>query len=178
MKITRFLIVACLAFLVAIGEAFARGHKSSGTSSTGTVHVEGYYRKDGTYVAPHERTAPNGTKDDNWSTKGNINPITGKPGTKPGDTTSGSSVSKTTSASAATDSGGTPSTANPSTKTAASTAANPANVTLPLLTPGMTKTQVVAAIGEPNVKAATSWFYTNHGWVRFKDDKVTTVEGK
>lgn len=39
--------------------------KSSGTSSystsnsgSGTVHVKGYYRKDGTYVKPHNRSAP------------------------------------------------------------------------------------------------------------------------
>lgn len=28
------------------------------TSSNGTVHVRGYYRKDGTYVKPHTRSAP------------------------------------------------------------------------------------------------------------------------
>jgi len=44
--------------------------------------VKGYYRKNGTYVAPHYQTNPNGTKLDNWSTKGNVNPFTGKPGTK------------------------------------------------------------------------------------------------
>lgn len=49
------------------------------------VHVNGYEKKDGTYVEPHERTAPNRTKDDNWSTKGNENPNTGKEGTKEGD---------------------------------------------------------------------------------------------
>lgn len=49
------------------------------------VHVKGYTKKDGTYVAPHERTAPNHTKNDNYSTKGNVNPYTGKEGTKPRD---------------------------------------------------------------------------------------------
>lgn len=49
------------------------------------VHVRGYYRKDGRYVAPHERTAPNKTKNDNYSTRGNVNPYTGKSGTKPRD---------------------------------------------------------------------------------------------
>jgi hypothetical protein len=47
-----------------------------------TVHVKGSTRKNGTYVAPHERTAPNKTKLDNWSTKPNVNPRTGKAGTK------------------------------------------------------------------------------------------------
>ena len=31
---------------------------SSGDSSSGTVQVEGYHRKDGTYVQPHTRSAP------------------------------------------------------------------------------------------------------------------------
>lgn len=46
------------------------------------VKVRGYYRKDGTYVQPHYRSRPNHTKLDNWSTKGNVNPYTGKRGTK------------------------------------------------------------------------------------------------
>ncbi len=43
------------------------------------VHVNGYYRN-GTYVAPHYRTAPNSTNRDNFSTKPNYNPYTGKAG--------------------------------------------------------------------------------------------------
>lgn len=43
--------------------------------------VRGYTRKDGTYVAPHRATNPNSTRADNWSTKGNVNPYTGKEGT-------------------------------------------------------------------------------------------------
>lgn len=45
------------------------------------VSVSGYIKKDGTYVAPHYRTAPNNTLSDNYSTKGNINPYTGEAGT-------------------------------------------------------------------------------------------------
>lgn len=44
------------------------------------VKVSGYTRKDGTYVQPYFRTAPNSTNRDNFSTKGNVNPYTGKPG--------------------------------------------------------------------------------------------------
>ena len=44
--------------------------------------VRGYYRKDGTYVQPHYRSKPDGNPFNNWSTKGNVNPYTGKPGTK------------------------------------------------------------------------------------------------
>lgn len=46
------------------------------------VYVNGYTKSDGTYVAPHYRSSPNGTKLDNYSTKGNINPYTGKVGTQ------------------------------------------------------------------------------------------------
>jgi hypothetical protein len=45
-------------------------------------YVNGYFRFNGTYVAPHYQTAPNGTKLDNYSTKGNVNPYTGQPGYK------------------------------------------------------------------------------------------------
>lgn len=46
------------------------------------VHVKGYTKKNGTYVAPHYRSSPNKTTRDNWSTKGNVNPYTGKKGSK------------------------------------------------------------------------------------------------
>lgn len=54
-------------------------------SMTTTAHagrVRGYYKKNGTYVQPHYRSNPNRTKLDNYSTRGNINPYTGKKGTK------------------------------------------------------------------------------------------------
>jgi hypothetical protein len=41
----------------------------------------GYVKKDGTYVAPSMATNPNDTKLDNYSTKGNVNPYSGKAGT-------------------------------------------------------------------------------------------------
>jgi hypothetical protein len=46
------------------------------------VPVRGYVKKDGTYVAPHMRSAPDGTTSNNWSTQGNVNPYTGEPGAK------------------------------------------------------------------------------------------------
>jgi len=46
------------------------------------VRVKGYFKPStGTFVQPHYKTSPNRSKLDNWSTKGNINPITGKKGT-------------------------------------------------------------------------------------------------
>ena len=42
-------------------------------------------KKNGTPVEHHRQTNSDSTKDNNWSTKGNVNPDTGKLGTKPGD---------------------------------------------------------------------------------------------
>ncbi len=49
------------------------------------VSVRGYYRSSGTYVQPHQRTYPNATRNDNYSTIGNTNPYTGRAGTQPRD---------------------------------------------------------------------------------------------
>lgn len=45
------------------------------------VRVKGYYRKNGTYVAPHYRSNPNSSRFDNYSSRGNYNPYTGRRGT-------------------------------------------------------------------------------------------------
>lgn len=45
------------------------------------VPKKGYVTKQGVYVPPSYTTAPNDTKLDNYSTKGNVNPYTGKAGT-------------------------------------------------------------------------------------------------
>lgn len=48
----------------------------------GSNFVGGHIRKNGSYVAPHYRTNRDKTKLNNYSTKGNYNPYTGKKGTK------------------------------------------------------------------------------------------------
>ena len=50
--------------------AFAQSH-----------YRQAYVTKNGTYVAPSYATNPNNTLLDNYSTKGNVNPYTGKAGT-------------------------------------------------------------------------------------------------
>lgn len=45
--------------------------------------VHGYYRRNGTYVAPYHRTAPNQYRYDNYSSQGNVNPYTGRAGHQP-----------------------------------------------------------------------------------------------
>jgi hypothetical protein len=64
--------------------AGGHGHGGShgGAYGTGLVHVRSYYRSDGTFVQSHYRTAPDGNFYNNWSTAGNVNPFTGRPGTK------------------------------------------------------------------------------------------------
>lgn len=54
----------------------------SQTAVWAQVRVSGYYRKNGTYIKPHYRSKPDGIFRNNWSTKGNFNPYTGKSGTK------------------------------------------------------------------------------------------------
>ncbi len=44
--------------------------------------VKGYTKKSGTFVMPYYKSSPNKSKFDNYSTKGNINPFTGKKGTQ------------------------------------------------------------------------------------------------
>ncbi|MFA6096842.1 MAG: hypothetical protein WC788_04410 [Candidatus Paceibacterota bacterium] len=45
------------------------------------IRVKPYYKPSiGRYVQPHYKTSPNKTKFDNYSTKGNFNPFTGKKG--------------------------------------------------------------------------------------------------
>ena len=62
--------------------------RSGGKPATGTgakiqsKNVRGYTTKRGTYVAPHRRSTADQAKTNNWTTKGNTNPHTGKPGAK------------------------------------------------------------------------------------------------
>jgi len=101
-KAIAFFIASAFVVAETISPATAKGHsgssshstshsgsgsRSNGSRSSGTADhaVHGYVRKNGTYVSPYHATNPNHTKNDNYSTKGNINPYTGKAGTKPGD---------------------------------------------------------------------------------------------
>ncbi len=61
----------------------SKGTGGSGTGSNSSSHgVNGYTKKDGTHVAPHQQTNPNSTTRDNYGTRGNYNPYTGKTGTR------------------------------------------------------------------------------------------------
>ncbi len=54
----------------------------SASAEARTTRVRGYFKPStGHYVMPHYKTTPNRSKFDNFSTKGNYNPYTGKAGT-------------------------------------------------------------------------------------------------
>lgn len=72
-KLLRFFIATAVTVLLLVGNLLP---------TYAAVRVNGYYKKNGTYVQPYYRSNPNSTKLDNYSTKGNINPYTGKIGTK------------------------------------------------------------------------------------------------
>lgn len=59
------------------GSTKSKGYGYTNPSST---HVSGSVTKSGTYRQPHQRTTPNKTQMDNYSTSGNKNPYTGKKG--------------------------------------------------------------------------------------------------
>ena len=52
------------------------------SASAGQVYVHGYTTKNGTYVAPYYRSAPDHSLLNNYSTRGNVNPYTGQVGTR------------------------------------------------------------------------------------------------
>lgn len=86
-RIVVFICVLVLALSISI-PLKARGKKSQsynffpGTYIPGHVYVREHTKKDGTHVSAHRRTRKNSKFYDNWSTEGNINPYTGKRGTK------------------------------------------------------------------------------------------------
>ncbi|MBR1775257.1 MAG: hypothetical protein IJ759_07015 [Bacteroidales bacterium] len=56
--------------------------QSWGYTNSQTTKVKGYYKSNGTYVQPHNRTKRNNISYDNYSTKGNSNFYTGKKGSR------------------------------------------------------------------------------------------------
>lgn len=62
--------------------AKARAYRPSASSDH---MVSSYYRRDGTFIHAFHATNPDATRNNNYSTRGNVNPYTGKLGTKPRD---------------------------------------------------------------------------------------------
>jgi hypothetical protein len=86
----RKLLVALVLICSTLSTAEARRHSQYPSWDTGSgsssqyERVEGYQKRDGTTVEPYYRTKSDSTLDNNYSTRGNENPWTGKKGT--GDT--------------------------------------------------------------------------------------------
>jgi hypothetical protein len=55
---------------------------SNSSFAVGNHRVNGYNKRNGTYIAPYRATNSNRTQSDNWSSIPNTNPYTGKRGTK------------------------------------------------------------------------------------------------
>lgn len=70
-KIISTLIIGLLSLIVGL----------TSVSAASSVKVKGYTKKDGTYVQSYYKTKGNSSKSDNYSSKGNSNPYTGKKGT-------------------------------------------------------------------------------------------------
>ena len=73
----KIILTAAIGFLSLITNAQNYGN-------TNTVYVRSYTTSNGTQVNSHYRTTPDYTRNNNWSTVGNVNPYTGKEGTKSG----------------------------------------------------------------------------------------------
>ena len=82
MKMRMYILVAASTLFLATPLVHSKSPYGGNQGSSKTTNVSGYTKKDGTVVAPYQRTAPNGTQRDNWSSKPNYNPNTGKEGTK------------------------------------------------------------------------------------------------
>ena len=77
------LITNNLNFIIMKKLFFFIGFLFATANSFAQVYVQGYTKSNGTYVQSYQRTAPNTTRNDNYSTVGNVNPYTGTYGTKP-----------------------------------------------------------------------------------------------
>ena len=67
---------------VAITTAVLVASIAVGPIAAQTSNVKPYVRKDGTFVQGHQRSSPNNTALDNYSSQGNSNPYTGRSGTQ------------------------------------------------------------------------------------------------
>lgn len=70
MKVWMFAALIIASFVAVVGPVNAE------------TYVRGYTRSNGTYVAPHYRSSPNSSVNDNWSVSPNVNPHTGQLGTR------------------------------------------------------------------------------------------------
>ena len=68
-------LIATLALIGLATSAFAQYGQRD-------VQVDGYTKRDGSYVEQHHRSTPNNTQYDNYNSRGNSNPYNGQQGTR------------------------------------------------------------------------------------------------
>ncbi len=69
-------------FIIGLALVFTFVLSSASPVDAYSYRVRGYTRSNGTYVNSYYRTSPNYTRFDNYSTRGNYNPYTGRFGTR------------------------------------------------------------------------------------------------
>ena len=75
------LIIAGAAALIAT--AAQAQYRTYGTgSNSSSTYVQPHVNSNGSYTSGHYRTTPNGTQMDNYGSRGNYNPYTGRTGTR------------------------------------------------------------------------------------------------
>ena len=86
-----FVLAALVTTIALSGSVYARGGSYRGHSSSYSSHssnggsnhaVRGYAKRNGTHVSAYHATNPDRTRNNNYSTTGNVNPYTGRAGTK------------------------------------------------------------------------------------------------
>ena len=156
---------------------------SIATPAFSQTYVRGYYRNNGTYVQPHYRSSPDSSILNNWSTKGNINPYTGKEGTKnpyldysvPNNNNSYLPITNNANQQAVSNSSQQcPNYDNPE---LCSGKNNYSNYNKTYFTIGSTKNEVLAVQGQPDTMMRTMWWYGS-SFVSFENDKVRGYSNK
>ena len=69
-------------FALVLGLVMAGGILGFTSTVDAAVRVRGYTRSTGTYVMPYYRSSPNSYRFDNYNSRGNYNPYTGRAGTR------------------------------------------------------------------------------------------------
>lgn len=87
MKIFALTVLATVATVASASAQFNNNNRNNynfnsyGTGANpNSNYVQPHYRNNGDYVGGHYRTNPNSTTQDNYSTRGNLNPYTGSYG--------------------------------------------------------------------------------------------------
>jgi len=118
-----------------------------------------------------------GTKADNSSTEGNIKPNTGKAGGKSATVGSPSAPTEASGSVPAADGASPGRSEDRPMQIGGPSETSPANAArnFKAIAKGMKPDQVLALVGQPNIKTSSTWMYSGQGTVRFADGMVSSV---